>query len=266
MLTAALGHPISRFFMGLHLQALQTALVDCVPNSTPYRLRGLCWEEWRWALGQVCLTTALKPLLPFSRALPDVHAPDLVLVTSWEEERTYDHRLSSQMRKQRYAKDRWLVLHWGLRTWSPAVWVLESIQLRPWNLEVTVEGQVQILVLLSTLHSLWQWIYLSCCFLFSPRETVLQALSLEVSDDELGWGEDKVRWMPTQRWLFSSRRRSSLNSATIQAVTQSSNSKCLLWFKCWGTRMDKMWSLHSDLSVGVWESIGCVVPTLHLDR
>lgn len=90
--------------------------------------------------GQVCLTTALKPLLPFSRALPDVHAPDLVLVTSWEEERTYDHRLSSQMRKQRYAKDRWLVLHWGLRTWSPAVWVLESIQLRPWNLEVTVGG------------------------------------------------------------------------------------------------------------------------------
>lgn len=133
----------------------KTALVDMAPNSTPYRLRGLCWEEEDGLGSQARLTTALKTLLPFSRALPDVHAPDLVLVTSWEEERTYDHRLSSQMRKQRYAKDRWLVLHWGLRTWSPAVWVLESIQLRPWNLEVTVGGTSTDFGFTSTLHSLW---------------------------------------------------------------------------------------------------------------
>ena len=203
--------------------------------------------------GQVCLTTALKPLLPFSRALPDVHAPDLLLVTSWEEERTHDHKLSSQMRKQRYAKDRWLVLHWGLRTWSPAAW---GFRVNPMT-TMELGGYSR-----RDKYRFWfypppfilsgQWMYLPCCVLSSPVKNYLPSTQFR---GVWWWGwrgrGERIKLVKCQpSGIFSSRRRFSLNSA-IQAVSQSSNSKCLLPSKCWGTRMDKMWSLHSDPSVGV---------------
>lgn len=142
----------------------------------------------------------------------------------------------------------------GPETWSPAVgFRVQSIK----TMELggySGRDKYRFLVSLHPSFSLDnEYIYPAASSSPPRRNCTCQALSLKGVWWWAGVGEDKVRWMPTQRY-FQFWERFSLNSA-IQAVTQSSNSKCLLWFKCWGTRMDKMWSL--DLSVGVWESIGC---------